>query len=78
MLANGTYKTVNGSILVVSGKYSGIYEVDFDRYEEENACEDCKPQPQPDDDDRLVWSCDVCGGGSAPWIRVDSKIDVPT
>ena len=64
---NGTYKTRAGSIVTISGRYSGIAEVDFDRLEE-NACIDCEPDPYPEDDGDgyyLKWHCDYCGGGKA-------------
>jgi len=67
-LQNGEYKTSNGSIVNISGKHSGIVKVTFDWFEE-NACIDCVPELYPKNfgknDWRLVWHCDVCGGGNA-------------
>ena len=63
-LANGKYRTAGGSTVEISGEHSGKARVEFDWLEEENACFDCTPEPYPDWD-RLVWHCDVCGGGSA-------------
>jgi len=65
---NGKYKTEAGSTVIISGKYSGVSEIEFDWYEEK-ACADCKPEPYPEefnpDDWRLVWYCDFCNGGNA-------------
>lgn len=64
---NGTYKTKAGSIVRISGKYSGITEVDFDWLEEE-ACIECQPDPYPEWDGNnlvLTWHCEYCGGGKA-------------
>ena len=63
MLPNGKYKTKNGSIMTISGKYGGKAEISFD-WLEENTCCDCHPEPY-DDEGYLVWRCDVCGGGKA-------------
>lgn len=63
ILPIGKYKTENGSTMVVSGKYGGISEVDFD-WLEEKACIDCQPEPY-DDDGYLIWKCNICGGGKA-------------
>lgn len=66
-MINGTYETKAGSIVKISGKYSGIAEVEFD-WLEENACIDCEPNPYPEDQgDSLIltWSCDYCSGGHA-------------
>ncbi len=66
-MVNGTYKTQAGSIVRISGKHSGIAEVEFD-WLEEDACIECEPNPYPEDDGGrliLTWSCDYCGGGKA-------------
>ncbi|MBC8186443.1 hypothetical protein H8E88_35635 [candidate division KSB1 bacterium] len=67
-LENGKYRTKKGSIVTVSGKYSGIAKVEFD-WLEEDACIDCVPEPYPEEfginDYRLIWSCNYCDGGSA-------------
>jgi hypothetical protein len=63
-LGNGTYRTKAGSTLTISGKHSGIAEVEFD-WLEEGACCDCQANAYPDDDGFLTWDCDECGGGKA-------------
>jgi len=67
-LVNGNYSTKNGSRVTIFGKRNGCSQVDFDWFEE-GGCVDCIPQPYPEkydnNDVRLVWHCDVCGGGSA-------------
>ena len=64
----GQYRTVAGSTVVVSGAHGGVARVEFDWFEEPGACCDCQPCPYPVDG-RLVWSCEVCGGGSADLTR---------
>jgi hypothetical protein len=64
MLPVGKYTTAHGSTLEISGKHGGIGTISFDWVEEPGACPDCRPNPYPDED-RLTWSCDECGGGSA-------------
>jgi len=68
LLPNGSYQTPSGSILQISGQCGGIVEVNFD-WLEEGGCIDCQVQPYPEEfglnDWRLVWSCEVCGGGNA-------------
>lgn len=62
------YKTEHGSIVETSGKHGGRTSVDFDWFEEPNACCECHASPYPDidgDDLWLTWSCDECGGGQA-------------
>ena len=51
MIANGIYRTDRGSLVTVSGKHGGIAEVDFDWFEELEACCDCHPDPYPVDED---------------------------
>ncbi|MAO64284.1 MAG: hypothetical protein CL666_04735 [Balneola sp.] len=67
-LVNGVYETENGSTVEIFGKHSGGSSVSFD-WLEENGCLDCEPQAYPEkydeNDVRLVWNCDYCGGGSA-------------
>lgn len=73
VLANGKYKTAAGSTLVVSGKHSGIFTVEFDWFEE-GACVDCAVNTRPDYDEEswwLTWDCDECGGGRAQLIEVE-------
>ena len=60
-MQNGHYQTVNGSRVTVSGRHSGIYEIEFD-WVEENACIECRPSVY---DGSLVWDCDHCNGGRA-------------
>lgn len=64
MLPSGKYKTNAGSVMIISGKYGGISEVEFDWLEEEDACIECQPDAY-DDDGYLTWYCDYCGGGKA-------------
>jgi len=74
-LPNGLYKTFHGSIVRISGQYGGIVEVDFD-WLEEGGCVGCQVQPYPEEfgsnDWRLVWHCDICGGGNAKLHKVSS------
>ena len=68
-LPNGKYKTLAGSIVEISGQYSGISMVDFDWFEESNSCDECNVECYPEDNGdgthSLVWYCEECGGGSA-------------
>jgi len=66
----GKYKTKHGSIVIVSGEHGGKSRVDFDWLEEPNACCDCEPEVYPEDG-YLIWSCDVCGGGSAILTKIE-------
>ena len=72
-LPNGRYETNNGSILEISGHHGGIVKIQFDWFEE-GACIDCECQPYPElfanNDWRIVWCCDVCGGGNAKLHKV--------
>ena len=68
-MTNGSYRTAHGSTVVVSGKHSGEFRVEFDWLEEPNACLDCRVNPVPVDG-VLTWECDECGGGSAA-LRAD-------
>lgn len=67
-MKNGKYRTAKGSTVTVSGKYSGIFSVDFD-WLEEDACSDCEVDPVPSDG-RLTWSCEYCDGGSAELAEI--------
>lgn len=73
-LPNGKYKTEAGSIVVISGKHNGKARVDFD-WLEEGGCIDCVPEPYPEEfgenDFRLIWFCDYCGGGNTKLIIED-------
>lgn len=62
-LINGEYKTAAGSRMTISGAHGGISRVDFDWFEE-GACCDCEVCAY-EDDGRMIWQCDECGGGSA-------------
>lgn len=67
-LPNGKYETEKGSMLEISGKYGCIARVNFD-WLEEDGCIDCQCEPYPeefdDNDWRIVWNCEYCGGGNA-------------
>lgn len=69
MLSVGKYQTAAGSTMTVFGRYGGKSKVSFDWVEEKHACCDCIPEPY-DDDGRLVWHCDICGGGSAELFKI--------
>ena len=78
-LPNGEYRTDAGSTLRVSGKYSGIFEVEFDWFEE-MACCDCHASAHPeqyDDEWFLVWHCEICDGGQAK-ILLDAELCEPS
>lgn len=64
-----TLKTVHGSIVRLNG---GASIVIFDWFEEPEACIDCEVEPLPMNG-CLVWSCSVCGGGSAELYGGDSQ-----
>lgn len=72
-LVNGVYETENGSTVEIFGKHSGGSRVSFDWFEE-GGCLDCESQAYPEkydeNDVRLVWNCDYCGGGSAKLHKV--------
>ena len=72
MLPKGHYKTANGSEMWVTGKFAGISEIEFDWFEEPNACFDCRPEPY-DEDGYLIWHCDECDGGKAKLKKIDEK-----
>ena len=72
MLAKGKYKTKNGSIMTISGQYGGISRVDFNWFDEDNACCDCQPEAY-DDEGYLVWYCGICGGGKAKLVEIKSQ-----
>lgn len=64
-MENGKYVTKNGSTMIVM---NGKSQVEFDWFEEDNACCDCVVEPY-DVDGYLVWNCNVCGGGEAKLER---------
>lgn len=67
-MIQGKYITEKGSTLHVRGEYAGVFSICFD-WLEEGGCIDCRCQSYPenfgDDDWRLVWYCEHCGGGNA-------------
>ena len=69
MLPICDYKTAAGSTMKISGKHGGIYEVDFDWFEE-GGCYNCEPSAR-EDDGFLVWYCEECGGGRAELKRCE-------
>jgi ribosomal protein L37AE/L43A len=66
MLPPGRYKTLKGSRMYIHG---GKSEVNFDWFEEENACIDCNPEAY-DEEGYLVWNCEICGGGKAKLFKI--------
>ena len=68
-LPTGHYRTAAGSEMWISGEHGGISDVSFD-WTEEDACPYCRASPY-EHDGRLVWECEVCGGGSAELFPVD-------
>jgi len=74
-LPNGLYRTAHGSTLKISGKHGGIAEVEFDWFEEPDACIECEVDEYPDDDENMVWHCDYCGGGSAKLMPVEAGVE---
>ena len=69
-LSNGKYRTAHGSRVEISGRYSGIYSIEFDWFEEDGTCCECDPSIY---EDRLVWSCSYHDGGSAPLVRAGER-----
>lgn len=67
----GIYRTAAGSEMRVSGNHAGTSEVLFDWFEEPDACLDCVVAAY-DEDGRMCWNCDECGGGSAELFPVNS------
>ena len=61
-MKNGKYRTKAGSTVVVSGKYSGTFDIDFDWLEELWSCSDCHPYIA---EGRLLWDCKHHAGRSA-------------
>lgn len=59
----GKYNTLAGSFVYISGKLAEIETVDFDWFEEPEACVDCRDPHVVDK--MLSWFCDECGGGCA-------------
>ena len=66
----GLYRTTAGSEMRISGTHAGISEVLFDWFAEPDACIDCVVSAY-DEDGRIVWNCDECGGGSAALFKVN-------
>ena len=67
-MRSGKYRTKAGSTVAVSGKHSGIFEIEFDWLEEQGSCIDCRPSVE---EDRLVWCCLEHGCGSAELLPVE-------
>lgn len=65
-MPQGKYRTAAGSELEV--KPNGGCTVWFDWFEEPDACVECRPDPMPDDEGYLVWSCDEHNGGKSKWL----------
>jgi hypothetical protein len=64
-IPDGEYRTEAGSSVTVK---NGRSAVEFDWFEEGNACIECTVDIPPDwdlDHYILVWSCEECGGGHA-------------
>lgn len=76
-LQNGKYRTQAGSTVEISGEHSGISRVEFDWFEEDNACSECEVQLYPEFLRNgvyvLTWTCSLCGGGSAVLIPEKQK-----
>lgn len=68
---HGLYRTEYGSTMRISGANGGISEVEFDWFEEDGACCDCRPEPYADDG-FLVWRCNL-HRGKAQLFRVDGR-----
>ena len=69
---NEKYTTPNGSTAEISGEYGGKASIDFDWFEEPDACGDCQVESYPEDG-YLVWHCNRCGGGKAKLTKVDRE-----
>jgi hypothetical protein len=66
------FKTEHGSELHVNDRIT-VVSLDFDWFEEPNACIECSPEPYPDKDDGeywLTWHCEDCGGGRAKLTEI--------
>jgi len=63
MLPDGDYKTQHGSTMTIS-RNGGKSVVEFDFFEESNACCDCQVDAY-EYDGYMTWSCDYCGCGRA-------------
>lgn len=68
MLADGHYRTKNGSDLWLKG---GTSKVEFDWVEEPGACCDCEVEPYPTEDGYLIWYCLEHENGSAKLFPVE-------
>lgn len=66
-MENGEYRTRHGSIVKI---FNGRATINFDWYEEPDACYDCRVEPYPEDGN-LIWHCDYCEGGSAELLKID-------
>lgn len=72
------YKTGKGSDVYLSGKHGGKSIVEFDWFEEDNACIECCPRSYPEEDEGglyLQWSCEYCGGGRSKLFLHDERCE---
>ena len=74
-LPSGHYRTAAGSEMWISGEHGGISEVLFDWLEEPAGCCDCVVDAY-EQEGRLQWSCDSCGGGSAMLLPVTPNVEL--
>lgn len=72
-LPDGNYRTEAGSTLTLLNN-GGRSLVEFDWYEEEGACCDCRVNVYPDGE-YLTWHCDECAGGYAKLYPVAGPED---
>lgn len=69
-MQEGVYKTKAGSLVFV--RKGQRTKINFDWFEEENACFDCSVDEISEitKDPELVWSCDECEGGHTKLERI--------
>ena len=51
----------NGSTLKISGKFNGIYDIDFDWFEEGACCEGHPKFNEDMDEPAIIVYCECCG-----------------
>lgn len=69
----GLYRTEAGSEVEITGGHCGISEISFEWFEEDNACDCCEVHAYPDWNGgawELIWTCELCGGGSAVLTKI--------
>lgn len=71
----GHYRTAAGSFVRVLTRNAGSWAADFDKFEEPDACFDCRCVDVDWQERALVWECDVCGGGMAKLEPVALKTE---